>query len=150
MGPNGSGKTTLLRGLADLTPCQEGLVSVSDPPLFLSTRGAVREDLSVHAQLQFWRDLYGGQAPTDLTPFHSTLIRDLSLGQRQRVALARLRIDTSPIWLLDEPFQGLDTANQECLAERVRAHQRAGGIIVLATHALHGLTPTQTLSLGSA
>jgi len=60
--------------------------------------------------------------------------RVLSQGQRRRVSLARLRLLSRPLWLLDEPATALDDAGQIMLREAVSAHLAAGGIAVIATH----------------
>ena len=62
-------------------------------------------------------------------------VRRLSQGQRQRCALARLALSQSkPLWVLDEPFNALDTAATEWLAGLVRRRLASGGIVVLTSH----------------
>ena len=58
----------------------------------------------------------------------------LSAGQQRRVALARLMMDSNPLWLLDEPFTALDTAGQAQVRAIIRAHMDAGGAALCATH----------------
>src|SRR5699024_10964147 len=61
--------------------------------------------------------------------------RLLSQGQRRRLALARLAIShESRLWVLDEPFNALDTHATQWLSGLVRAHAQAGGITVLTSH----------------
>jgi heme exporter protein A len=61
--------------------------------------------------------------------------RSLSQGQRRRVNLARL-VQGHParLWVLDEPFNALDTAASEWLAGLVATHLSLGGIVVLTSH----------------
>ena len=61
-------------------------------------------------------------------------VRMLSTGQRKRAMLARVVISGAPIWLLDEPTNGLDTASVEMLGELMATHLAAGGIILAASH----------------
>ena len=73
----------------------------------------------------------------------------LSAGQKRRLALARIVAVPRPIWLLDEPTSALDTATQQRLAELMRRHLTAGGIILAATHGPIGLDGAQELRLGA-
>ena len=61
-------------------------------------------------------------------------LRQLSAGQRRRVALARLTLLDAQLWILDEPGSNLDSAGQGMLLELLRAHLAQGGTAVVATH----------------
>ena len=67
----------------------------------------------------------------------------LSQGQKRRVALARLLIDDSPLWILDEPFTALDVAAVEMLQQVIADRVADGGMVVLTTHQEVGLTSGQ-------
>ena len=54
---------------------------------------------------------------------------------------------TRPIWLLDEPSVGLDTASCALLAEAMRRHMAAGGLLIASTHLDLGLSFTHKLNL---
>ncbi|MCW5631610.1 MAG: ATP-binding cassette domain-containing protein, partial [Rhodoferax sp.] len=61
--------------------------------------------------------------------------RQLSQGQRRRVALARLVVSpATPLWVLDEPFNALDTAATGWLCGLLQAHLERGGVVVLTSH----------------
>ena len=61
--------------------------------------------------------------------------RALSQGQKKRVHLARLALpDSAPLWILDEPFNALDTEGCDWLAARLAAHLQQGGAAVLTSH----------------
>ena len=61
--------------------------------------------------------------------------RYLSAGQRRRLALARLALRRdAPLWLLDEPTLGLDTASVSRLGTLLQTHRDGGGLVVAATH----------------
>jgi heme exporter protein A len=74
----------------------------------------------------------------------------LSAGQRRRLSLARLVAVERPIWLLDEPTSALDAAAQATLADLMRAHLAAGGLILAATHGPIGLDGIKELRLGGS
>jgi heme exporter protein A len=58
----------------------------------------------------------------------------LSQGQRRRIGLARLRLSTRPLWILDEPLTALDAAGVELLHGLLASHLAAGGLCVAASH----------------
>ena len=64
------------------------------------------------------------------------LVSGFSRGMRQRVALERALLHEPRLILLDEPFTGLDQASTAALVARLQDRQRAGCLIVLATHDL--------------
>ena len=61
-------------------------------------------------------------------------VRMLSAGQRKRAALARVIASGAPLWLLDEPANGLDADGLARLDAAMAAHRAAGGAILAATH----------------
>jgi heme exporter protein A len=59
----------------------------------------------------------------------------LSQGQRRRSTLARLALSqTAPLWILDEPFNALDTAANAWLTGLIEAHLHNAGMVVLTSH----------------
>ena len=73
----------------------------------------------------------------------------LSTGQMRRIAIARLLISHRPVWLLDEPSNGLDTKAQAMLARLLQSHLNEGGIVIAATHMPLGLRGAQELKMDS-
>lgn len=165
-GFNGSGKTTLLRTVCGLARPDEGeLVWPGDAGrVYVGHLNAMKDDLSASEALQFISRLHGGDAGMDrigqalreLGVHHRrhALVRTLSQGQRRRVALARLALETRPaLWILDEPFEALDADGIAAVQALIRAHlARRGGVLLTSHLALDaGQTPYCELSLdGSA
>jgi heme exporter protein A len=61
-------------------------------------------------------------------------VRVLSQGQKRRVALARLLLQTQPLWLLDEPFVALDGPAQQLVATFMETHLARGGMVLFTSH----------------
>jgi heme exporter protein A len=83
-----------------------------------------------------------------LLPLADVPVRMLSTGQRKRAALARVVSSGAPLWLLDEPANGLDTDGQERLEAAMAAHRASGGAILAASHQPLALPHAQTVRLG--
>ena len=62
-------------------------------------------------------------------------VRLLSTGQAKRARLARVMASGAPLWLLDEPLNGLDRKGVEELDAAIAAHRAAGGAVLAASHA---------------
>jgi len=161
IGPNGTGKSSLLRLLAGYLPAAsgellwQGVPVAKDPDLhrsrtrYLGHLDAVKAPLTPREDLQFWTRLHAQPdrlVENALAAFALQELADrpgrlLSAGQRRRLALARLKVSPAPLWLLDEPTVGLDSASQKALVESIGRHRAAGGILIMATHqALPGVT----------
>ncbi len=143
-GANGSGKTTLLRTLAGLRPPLAGQIERPLGPRGLAWLGhqdGWAEDLSAQRNLQLFAQLH--ELPqAALPPLLEALglaglqrpLRQLSAGQRRKLALARLGLLPAPLWLLDEPFDALDEAACRWLSQLASAHLARGGALLLSSH----------------
>jgi heme exporter protein A len=58
----------------------------------------------------------------------------LSTGQKRRAGLARTFLTRAPIWLLDEPLNGLDSASAAIVTSEIARHCAAGNLAVVASH----------------
>lgn len=70
----------------------------------------------------------------EIDQFKNQLIRQLSLGQNKRIKLLKLLSIDKPLWILDEPFIGLDIKYISFLTSLMYLYKEKGGIILLATH----------------
>lgn len=159
-GPNGAGKTSLLRVIAGLNEVADGELKfeggADDVPIaqhsqFIAHQDAFKPALTVEENLQFWSDYFGGgdvQLALEafslerLASFSAAL---LSAGQKRRLALGRLAMIERPIWLLDEPTVGLDTASVKQLQTLMHKHLDGGGIIIATTHIDLGIKQAKVL-----
>lgn len=150
-GANGAGKTSLLRALAGfLRPDAGTIVFAEADPAEARRRhihwlghldglkGArrAREELTFQAR---WlgADAAAIAAAVDvlaLEPLLDLEVRQLSAGQRRRLAFARLIAAPRPVWLLDEPFAPLDARWRAALGLLMQAHLDKGGAILAAVH----------------
>lgn len=143
-GPNGAGKTTLLRIAAGLLTPAAGRVARNGPLAWLGEQTALDGERTLSDALAFWAradgkaDPHGrvaqGLAAVDLTRLAAVPVRFLSTGQRRRGALARVVASGAPLWLLDEPLNGLDAAARDALENAIQAHRATGGAVLAASH----------------
>ncbi len=140
-GPNGVGKSSLLRIAAGLLAPVAGTVEVEGARALMAEAAALDPELPLAGALRFWAALDGradavpeALAAVGLAAIGQVPVRLLSTGQRRRAALARVVASGAPIWLLDEPANGLDTASVTLLEDLIALHCAGGGIALVATH----------------
>lgn len=152
-GPNGVGKSSLLRILAGLLPPFAGTVEREGTVGLLDERPALDPVLPLGTALRFWERLDGAAADLavlGLDELTDVPVRYLSTGQKKRAAMARLIGQNAPLWLLDEPLNGLDTFAVALVERLVAEHCGNGGICVVASHQPFALAHAQTLDLAGA
>ena len=162
LGPNGAGKSTLLRAILGWHPLESGEIRIGDahtqhllPRLaYLPQRQTVDWDFPItvrgvveqgrYPSLR-WYQRFGTRdaerveralAELDITELAERQIRMLSGGQQQRVFLARALAQGADIFLLDEPFGGLDLHATEELAHILRAWEAQGRTVLAVVHDL--------------
>ncbi len=162
LGPNGAGKSTLLQAILGWLPLARGEIRIGDehpehlrPRLaYLPQRQAIDWDFPITARavveqgrypsLRPWQRLGTADrerveralAELDLVSVADRQIRRLSGGQQQRVFLARAVAQGADIFLLDEPFAGLDLFAVEELTHILRSWEGQGRTVLAAVHGL--------------
>lgn len=154
-GPNGSGKTSLLRTIAGFIAPVRGRIQFTggSGPLdaddvrrsdvhFLGHQDGLKGGRLARDELVFQACWTGGTEAAALAAAErlglarvlGLAVRNLSAGQRRRLALARLLASPRNVWLLDEPMAPLDARHRAELGAIMGEHLAAGGLIVAAAH----------------
>ncbi|MEI6558760.1 MAG: heme ABC exporter ATP-binding protein CcmA [Rhodospirillaceae bacterium] len=169
VGPNGSGKSSLLRLLALLLRPLRGELRWNGEPVaddpdshrmrlrYVGHLDGVKAMLTCQESLAFWAALDGAPEPgrrataalerLGLERLAAVPGRYLSAGQKRRLTLARLLLRPAPLWLLDEPTNGLDVAAIARLEAALAGHRAAGGMVIASTHTPLALPGAATLHL---
>jgi manganese/zinc/iron transport system ATP- binding protein len=162
VGPNGAGKSTLLKAALDLIPAASGRVrffgrpyrQVRDRVAYVPQRGSVDWDFPVSALHVVAMGLYrriGWCRPVTrkyraaalaalervgLADYAGRQISQLSGGQQQRVFLARALVQQADLYLMDEPFAGVDAATERAILGVLRELRSAGRTALVVHHDL--------------
>ncbi|MDX6514926.1 MAG: energy-coupling factor transport system ATP-binding protein [Gaiellaceae bacterium] len=139
LGPNGVGKTTLAKLAAGLLEPQAGSVERSGRACYLSQdpgRYLVTETVLAEVALAAPENAARGALESvDLAAYETRHPRDLSSGERERVALAAVLAPAPELLVLDEPTRGVDPPRKAALAALLRA-QAPERATLLVTHDL--------------
>jgi heme exporter protein A len=164
-GRNGSGKTTLLRALCGLLAPDAGKILWNGEDtrrlkedflrdiLYFGHLNGIKSDLTGIENLRVSATLDGDEVQDErlwdamgqmgLAGFEDLPTKMLSQGQKKRVALARLLLSDSPLWVLDEPFTALDVEAVDQLQILIAEHVADEGLVILTTHQEVPLTSGQ-------
>jgi len=170
-GHNGSGKTSLLRILCGIRLPDAGTVTWGETDIsklgpdyhvhtaYVGHRDGIKLDLTPLENLAMARalgrpsdiTLEAALEKVDLFGFEDVLTRNLSAGQQRRLALARLLVTDTVLWILDEPFTSLDTQGIKIIEELLDQHTTNGGMLAVTSHHAVNLsnTPVQTINLSA-
>ena len=134
-GPNGSGKSSLIRLVAGLLTPTAGRIERAEAALADNLLALDRE-LPLARALAFWKGpkLVEAMRAFALDELAHVPVRLLSAGQARRAQLARVMASGAPLWLLDEPQNGLDRNGLAELDAAIIEHRAQGGAVLAASH----------------
>lgn len=162
VGPNGAGKSTLIKAIMGVVPMTSGWVKIFGKPFkanakrvgYVPQRESVDWDFPVsvidvvlmgrYGRLGWFsrpkkRDREIANESLDkvgMLPFANRQISNLSGGQQQRVFLARALAQQSDLYLMDEPFVGVDAATEAAIIEILQELKSQGKTILVVHHDL--------------
>lgn len=162
IGPNGGGKSTMIRAVLGLTPTLAGDIRVFGVPLkrarkriaYIPQRTSVDWDFPASAEDVVAMGLYGrigwcrpvrrrhktaAREHLDrvgMADFADRQIGQLSGGQQQRVFLARALAQNADLYLMDEPFAGVDAATERAIVDVMREVKADGATVICVHHDL--------------
>jgi len=162
VGPNGAGKTTLIKAILGLIQPAAGEILVNGGPYaerrrevaYVPQRGSVDWDFPTSVLDVVMMGLYGRlgwlrrpRAPeraaamealtkVGMADFADRQISQLSGGQQQRVFLARALVQNASIYLMDEPFQGVDATTERAIVGLLQDLRQAGSTLLVVHHDL--------------
>lgn len=162
VGPNGAGKTTLMKSILGLIKPIAGKVRVFGKPYtkqrkivgYVPQRNSVDWDFPTYVYDVVLMGTYGklglikrpgkkekflayeALEKVGMSEFEKRQINELSGGQQQRVFLARALVEDSQIYLMDEPFQGVDATTEKAIIEILKELRALGKTVVIIHHDL--------------
>ena len=159
LGPNGAGKSTTIRMLTGLIPADSGSIEIlgfrlPDQELEIKRRiGLVPDEsllfdrLTGAEYLEFVGRMYGLARGTAIERAHGLLdlfqlqvdrkiIGEYSKGMRKRVAMAASLIHHPELFLMDEPFEGVDAVGARLMKDILLDQVKRGATIFLTSHVL--------------
>lgn len=166
IGPNGAGKSTLIKGVMNLVPKASGWVKIYGQSYeamrrhigYVPQRESVDWDFPISAIEVVMMGRYGhigwirrlrredrriaeeALAKVGMEEFAKRQISQLSGGQQQRVFLARALAQDARIYLMDEPFAGVDAATERAIIDILVELRRQDKTILVVHHDLQTVT----------
>lgn len=140
-GANGCGKSSLLRIVAGFLPPAAGAVRCAVRAALFDEAHALDADVPLRKALGFWQSVHDSSVSVEatldivgLSHLADVPLRLFSTGQKKRAALARTLLAQAPLWLLDEPANGLDQSGVTMLETVIAQHRAGGGALLYASH----------------
>jgi len=152
-GSNGIGKTSLLRKISSLEFIENEQILYNEYDVnkaldeyrvllsYVGHENGLMENKTVFQNLEFWANIYNIEEAIsasikcfDLGQYIATPVSKLSKGWRRKVSLAKLLLNNSPVWIIDEPFANLDEPSIANLKNVFSGKVNQNGIVIIANH----------------
>ena len=168
-GENGVGKTSLLNMISGLISPDKGFIKICKKNItelgkyrkkkftYIPDKNCLKESFTVNENLKSWLKLsdletnyntYQKALNTfSLNDIQGSLVKNLSQGQKKKVALTKLLFSESKLWLLDEPLNGIDTKTISTLKKVMIQHLKKNGSILFSSHVKSNMKLTRRIIL---
>ncbi len=148
-GKNGSGKTSLIKILAGITTPSTGNVSVNADLVFnkdifyIGHKYGLKNELNVYDNLNYIMNLNQVNRKINLenelsfykiNTSSKSVVKYLSHGQKKIISLIGLTLTNNKLWILDEPFTGLDQDVVGKFIYKINAHIQKSGSVIITSH----------------
>ena len=168
-GQNGIGKTTLIKILVNILIPNTGEIYWNGKNVkknlseffanltYIMDAQTSKNELTVNENIQFWMKLFSSNIKSkqlegvfnllSLNKYKNIQVNFLSKGEIRKLELFRLIIEQKKLWILDEPYVGLDESTNELINETFRNHAENGGMILFSSHHYPELQNMDTINL---
>ena len=168
-GENGVGKTSLLNMISGLISPDKGFIKICKKDItelgkykkkkftYIPDKNCLKENFTVNQNLKNWLKLSNLETNYNtyqkalntfsLNDIQGSLVKNLSQGQKKKVALTKLLFSESKLWLLDEPLNGIDTKTIMTLKKVMIQHLKKNGSILFSSHVKSNMKLTRRIIL---
>ena len=166
-GANGVGKTTLLSNIVNFTDPLDGSITYNGTEidnhtasqffLYIGETNFAYDSLSLNQNIEYWLSIHNVKFNNSIKDksvdyFFQELNLDkkfyqLSFGQKKKLQLLLLMLVNKPVWILDDPFSGLDSKSIQNVNTLFEKKLENKGIIILTSHQGVSLNDYKTLNL---
>jgi heme exporter protein A len=115
------------------------------------------EKLTVKENIKFWHKLFLSKISDNeidsilkllsIDRYLDTLISNLSYGETKKLELSRLIIEQKKLWILDEPYIGLDDSSSDLINQTIINHAAIGGMVIFTSHIVPAIHTLNTIEL---
>ncbi len=156
IGSNGAGKSTLFDIIVGILEPNNGIIKLDNIMIeelsakkrkmftYLPHKDSLKDNLTIEENLISWINISGNILNKDqinrsleyyqLSELKKKFVANLSQGQRKKVLLTKLILAKTKLWLLDEPFNGLDADSIKKTKKLIENHAKNGGSTLLSNH----------------
>ena len=155
-GRNGSGKTTFLQNVLNILEPKSGeifwggknikknIFDLYNNTTFIMDQNTSTRELTVLDNINFWKGLSSSKLSNDeilillktlnIEKYYNTKVMYLSSGESKKLELLRLVLEQKKLWILDEPYVGLDDSTISLINETFKNHVENNGMIIFSSH----------------